>query len=43
MGRTCITFRLHRGLLGILPEKMISSLLNIRKMWYKLAFVRRPV
>lgn len=42
-GRLCIALRLHRGLLEILPERVISSLLAIRKAWYRAQAIRMPV
>src|SRR5580765_6567416 len=35
LGRMCIALKLHRGLLEILPERVISSLLAVRKVWYR--------
>jgi hypothetical protein len=43
LGRICIAFKLHRGLLGILPERVIYPLLSLRRIWYRLAFARKPV
>jgi Acetyltransferase (GNAT) domain len=43
VGRIVLACRLHRGALGILPQRAIESLLNLRGMWYKLRFARRPV
>lgn len=43
VGRVVLACRLHRGALGILPQRAIESLLNLRGMWYKLRFARRPV
>jgi len=42
-GRMCIALKLHRGLLEILPERVISPLLAVRKMWYRAQAIRRPV
>jgi hypothetical protein len=42
-GRACIALKLHRGLLEILPERVISSLLAVRKVWYRTHAVRMPV
>jgi GNAT acetyltransferase-like protein len=42
-GRICIALRLHRGLLEILPESVISPLLALRRMWYRAQAIRRPV
>jgi len=42
-GRFVLACRLHRGALGILPRSAISSLLNLRGMWYRLRLARRPV
>jgi len=42
-GRIALACRLHRGALGILPQAAISSLLNLRGMWYRLRLARRPV
>jgi hypothetical protein len=42
-GRTCIALTLHRGLLEILPERVISPLLAVRKMWYRAQAILRPV
>jgi hypothetical protein len=43
MGRIVLACRLHRGALSILPQRAIASLLNLRGMWYKSRFARRPV
>jgi hypothetical protein len=43
IGRVVLACRLHRGALSILPQGAIASLLNMRGMWYKLRFARRPV
>ena len=43
VGRIVVACRLHRGALGILPQRAISSLLNLRGMWYRLRPARRPV
>jgi hypothetical protein len=42
-GRMCIALKLHRGLLEILPERVISPLLAVRKIWYRARAIRRPV
>jgi Acetyltransferase (GNAT) domain len=42
-GRMCIALKLHRGLLEILPERVISPLLAVRKIWYRAQAIRRPV
>jgi hypothetical protein len=43
LGKISVAFRLHRGLLGILPEPLIYPLLGLRRIWYRLAFARKPV
>ena len=35
-GKICITLKLHRDLVGILPEKAICFGVNVRAKWYKL-------
>ena len=42
-GRICVALKLHRGLLQILPERVISPLLALRRMWYRTNAIRRPV
>ena len=42
-GRMCIALKLHRGLLEILPERVISPLLALRRMWYRANAIFRPV
>jgi hypothetical protein len=42
-GRMCVALKLHRGLLEILPERVISPLLALRRMWYRTSTIRRPV
>ena len=42
-GRLHLAFKLHRGVLGILPERILLPLLNARKFWYRFAVARRPV
>jgi hypothetical protein len=42
-GRMCIALQLHRGLLAILPERVISPLLALRRTWYRSSALRRPV
>jgi hypothetical protein len=42
-GRMCIALKLHRGLLEILPERVISPLLALRRVWYRANAIRRPV
>jgi hypothetical protein len=43
MGRICVACKLHRGLMGILPRRIIHPLLGVRRTWYKVAFARKPV
>lgn len=33
-GAICVTLKLHRGLLGILPHRVITMLVNMRAKWY---------
>lgn len=40
-GRTCMAAKLHRGLLGILPPRVISLAVDARTQWYKLT--QKPV
>jgi hypothetical protein len=42
-GKVCIEFKLHRDLMGLLPEALIYPLLSLRRLWYKLVVLRRPV
>jgi hypothetical protein len=42
-GRMCIALKLHRGPLEVLPERVISQLLAVRKMWYRAQTILRPV
>lgn len=42
-GKMCIALKLHRDLVGILPERLIYPLWSLRRMWYKLAASRKPV
>jgi hypothetical protein len=42
-GKICMALKLHRDLVGILPEALIYPLLSLRRMWYKLAFSRKPM
>ena len=42
-GRMCIALKLHRGLLETLPERVISRLLAVRRMWYRAQAILRPV
>jgi hypothetical protein len=42
-GRMCIALKLHRGLLEVLPERVISPLLAVRKIWYRAQAILRPV
>jgi len=42
-GRMCIALKLHRGLLEILPERVIASLLALRRVWYRANAIVRPV
>jgi len=42
-GRMCIALKLHRGLLEILPERVISPLLALRRMWYRANAIFKPV
>lgn len=42
-GRICIALKLHRGLLEILPERVISPLLAVRRMLYRAQTILRPV
>jgi hypothetical protein len=42
-GRMCIALKLHRGLLEILPERVISNLLALRRAWYRANAIFRPV
>jgi hypothetical protein len=42
-GKICIALNLHRDLIGIIPERFIYPLLSLRKLWYKLAFLHKPV
>ena len=32
-GSVCLRFNLHRGLIGILPPRLINAGLNLRSMW----------
>lgn len=38
-GRICLKAKLHRGLIGLLPPRMIAAMLNVRTRWYNL---RKP-
>ena len=42
-GRPFLALKLHRGLLEILPERVISPLLALRRLWYRSSALRRPV
>lgn len=42
-GRISIALQLHRGLLEILPGRVISPLLAVRRIWYRSTAIRRPV
>jgi len=42
-GRMCVALQLHRGLLEILPERVIAPLLALRRLWYRSSALRRPV
>ena len=35
-GTLCVRFKLYRGLLGILPQSVILSILTVRRGWYHL-------
>lgn len=36
LGRLCIRLKLHRGLLGILPERVTKAGVSVRSKWYQL-------
>lgn len=42
-GRLCMTLGIHRGLLGILPESVISLAADARTKWYNLRYSTKPV
>jgi hypothetical protein len=43
IGRLCIALKLHRGLLEVLPARVISPLLAVRRMWYRSSAIHKPV
>lgn len=42
-GALCLKMNLHRGLLGILPHRVITMGVNARSRWYKLRVADKPV
>jgi hypothetical protein len=42
-GRACTRLKLYRGLVGILPERIIALAVDARTKWYNLRSVSKPV
>jgi hypothetical protein len=42
-GRVCMTAKLHRGLIGILPHGLITAGVNLRSKWYNFKSKAGPV
>lgn len=41
LGRIVLFLRLHKGLIGIIPERLMVALLALRSKWYTMKFAQR--